>query len=68
MARLLLMRARKTAWLLLAVLLALLVFGTQMPGAWRDETLRATHLPWWLAGVERCNTGIEFALGVGNDG
>ena len=47
-ARLLLMPARKTTWLLLAVLL---VFGTQMQGAWRDETLRATHLPCWLAGM-----------------
>ena len=36
--------SRFAAWLLLAVLLALLVFGTQMPGAWKDETLRATHL------------------------
>ena len=45
------MRARKTAWLLLAVLLALLVFGTQMPGAWRDEAFSVTHLPGELADV-----------------
>jgi hypothetical protein len=37
--------SRFAAWLLLAVLLALLVFGTQMPDAWRDETFRVTHLP-----------------------
>jgi hypothetical protein len=36
---------------LLAVLLAVLVFGTQMPGAWRDETFRVTHLPGQLADV-----------------
>ena len=60
--------SRLAAWLLLAVLMALLVFGTQMPGAWKDETLRVAHLPGELADVARCNTGIEFALGVGNDG
>jgi VanZ family protein len=43
--------SRFAAWLLLAVLLALLVFGTQMPGAWRDETFRVTHLPGQLADV-----------------
>ncbi len=43
--------SRLAAWLLLAVLLALLVFGTQMPGAWKDETLRVAHLPWWLTKV-----------------
>jgi VanZ family protein len=35
----------------LAVLLVLLVFGTQMPGAWRDETFRVIHLPWQLTKV-----------------
>jgi VanZ family protein len=43
--------SRFAAWLLLAVLLALLMFGTQMPGAWKDETLRVAHLPWWLTKV-----------------
>jgi hypothetical protein len=43
--------SRFAAWLLLAVLLTLLVFGTQMPGAWRDETFRVTHLPGQLADV-----------------
>ena len=33
---------------LLAVLLVLLMFGTQMPGAWRDEAFRVTQLPWQL--------------------
>jgi hypothetical protein len=45
--------SRFAAWLLLAVLLALLVFGTQMPGAWRDETLHVAHLPGQLADVAR---------------
>ena len=43
--------SRLAAWLLLAVLLALLVFGTQMPGAWRDEAFSVTHLPGELADV-----------------
>ena len=42
---------RQTALVLLAVLLALLVFGTQMPGAWRDEAFRLTHLPWQMTKV-----------------
>ncbi len=33
------------------MLLALLVFGTQMPGAWRDEAFRVTQLPWQLTKV-----------------
>jgi hypothetical protein len=43
--------SRYTATVLLAVLLALLVFGTQMPGAWRDETFHIAHLPGQLADV-----------------
>ena len=43
--------SRQTAIGLLAVLLFLLFFGTQMPGAWRDETFRVTHLPWQLTKV-----------------
>ena len=30
------------------MLLVLLMFGTQMPGAWRDEAFRVTQLPWQL--------------------
>ena len=43
--------SRKSALALLAVLLVLLIFGTQMPGAWRDEAFRVTHLPWQLTKV-----------------
>jgi VanZ family protein len=43
--------SRKSAWLLLAVLLVLLLFGTQMPGAWRDEAFRGSHLPWQMTKV-----------------
>jgi VanZ family protein len=43
--------SRKTALALLAVLLVLLLFGTQMPGAWRDEAFRVTHLPWQMTKV-----------------
>ena len=42
---------RKSALALLFVLLVLLVFGTQMPGAWRDEAFRVTQLPWQLTKV-----------------
>jgi uncharacterized protein YjeT (DUF2065 family) len=41
---------RRTALGLLAVLLGLGLFGTQMPGAWRDEAFRVTHLPWQTEG------------------
>ena len=37
--------SRQGALVVLAVLLALLVFGTQMPGAWRDGVFRVTQLP-----------------------
>ena len=43
--------SRQAALVLLAVLLMLLVFGTQMPGAWRDEAFRVTQLPWQLTKV-----------------
>jgi len=43
--------SRKAALGLLSVSLVLLLFGTQMPGAWRDEAFRVTHLPWQLTKV-----------------
>jgi VanZ family protein len=43
--------SRQVALGLLAALLAILLFGTQMPGAWRDEAFRVTHLPWQLTKV-----------------
>jgi VanZ family protein len=43
--------SRKSALGLLLVLLVLLLFGTQMPGAWRDDAFRVTHLPWQLTKV-----------------
>jgi VanZ family protein len=42
---------RKYASTLLVVLLVLLLFGTQMPGAWRDEAFRITQLPWQMTKV-----------------
>lgn len=63
--------SRFAAWLLLAVLLALLVFGTQMPGAWKDETLRVAHLPWWLTKVAHFGlfAGMAaLALGLATEG
>ena len=43
--------SRNTALGLLAVLLVLLLFGTQMPGVWRDEAVRAAHMPWQITKV-----------------
>ncbi|MBP6719878.1 MAG: VanZ family protein [Rhodoferax sp.] len=43
--------SRPSALGALTVLLALLVLGTQMPGEWRDEAFRVTHLPWQLTKV-----------------
>jgi hypothetical protein len=40
------MRSRRTAAIALVVLILLLLLGTQMPGAWRDQALQSTHLPW----------------------
>jgi VanZ family protein len=45
------MLSRQNALRVLAVLLVLLLFGTQMPGAWRDEAFRVTQLPWHLTKV-----------------
>ena len=50
---------RKTAVAVLAMLIVLLVFGTQMPGAWRDEAFRVTHLPWQMTKVAHF---VLFAL------
>jgi VanZ family protein len=43
--------SRQSALAVLAVLLVLLLLGTQMPGAWRDEAFRVTQLPWQLSKV-----------------
>jgi VanZ family protein len=43
--------SRQSAFALLAALLVLLMVGTQMPGAWRDEAFRVTQLPWQLTKV-----------------
>ena len=40
------MRSRRTAAIALVVLVLLLLLGMQMPGAWRDQALQSTHLPW----------------------
>ncbi len=41
----------RTAVAALALLVLLLLIGTQMPGAWRDEAFRVTQLPWQLTKV-----------------
>ncbi len=43
--------SHKSALGLLAVLLVALLFGTQMPGAWRDEAVAATRMPWQITKV-----------------
>ena len=43
--------SRLCALRLLVLLLVLLFLGTQMPGAWRDEAFRVTHLPWQMTKV-----------------
>jgi VanZ family protein len=40
--------SRKIATGLLAVLAVLLLLGTQMPGALRNEAFRVMHLPWQM--------------------
>jgi len=45
------MLSRQNALRVLAALLVLLLFGTQMPGAWRDEAFRVSQLPWHLTKV-----------------
>ncbi len=42
---------RKMALSVLVFLLMLLIIGTQMPGAWRDEAFRVTQLPWQFTKV-----------------
>lgn len=61
---------RNTAIAVLAVLLALLLFGTQMPGDWRDEAIRVTHLPWQMTKVAHfvlfaCLAGVARVLPLG---
>ncbi len=43
--------SRNAAWAILAVLLLMLIVGTQMPGAWRDEAFRVSRMPWQLTKV-----------------
>lgn len=40
--------SRKSAIALLVVLLLLLLFGTLIPGVWRDEAFRVAQLPWQM--------------------
>jgi hypothetical protein len=55
--------SRQSALALLAVLLVLLLLGTQMPGAWRDEAFRVTQLPWQWSKVAHFADGIARCLG-----
>jgi hypothetical protein len=48
--------------IVLTVLLVLLL-GTQMPGAWRDEAFRVTQLPWQWSKVAQFADGIARCLG-----
>ena len=56
------------------LLLAVLVFGTQMPGAWRDQAFSVTHLPGQLAdvahfvlfaGIAGLDDWLADAVGIG---
>ena len=60
------MTSRPQAVFLLALLLVSLFFGTQMPGAWRDEVFRVTQLPWQLTKVAHfvLFAGIAFLAHV----
>lgn len=49
---------RWVPWLL-ALLLAALFFGTQMPGGWKDAALQAAGMPWQMTKV------AHFALFCG---
>jgi VanZ family protein len=40
--------SRKSALALLALLFVVLLVGTQIPGAWRDEAFRVAHMPWQM--------------------
>lgn len=51
--------AFRTSVAALVLLVLLLFVGTQMPGAWRDEAFRVTHLPWQLTKVAHF---VVFAL------
>ena len=71
----------KPGWTVLALWLAiaLLVFGTQMPGAWKDSALDAAGLPWqatkvahfsmfmviaWLCRQEPLRWTVWYVLGL----
>ena len=66
--------SRFPACWLLAVLLAVLVFCTQMTGAWRDQAFNVTHLPGQLAdaahfilfaGIAGLDDWLADAVGIG---
>jgi VanZ family protein len=40
--------SRKAALVVLALLFLVLLVGTQIPGAWRDEAFRVAHMPWQM--------------------
>lgn len=44
-------KSKRNAQVLLLTLMLLLLLGTQMPGAWRDEAFRVAHLPWQMTKV-----------------
>ena len=54
--------SRNTAWGLLVLLLGLLLFGTQMPGAWRDGAVSAAHLPWQITKVAHVGLFASMAF------
>lgn len=72
--------SRKTAVVLLGLLFAALLVGTQIPGALRDEAFRLAHLPWqmnkvahfsifaamgWLSHAHPLRFSVARVLGLG---
>ena len=43
------------------MLVAVLLFGTQMPGAWRDVAVAATRMPWQFTKVAHCVLSARMA-------
>ena len=50
---------QQIAWMLLGLQLLALLVGTQMPGAWRSDTVQTLHAPSWVSSFS------HFALFAG---
>ncbi|ABM38475.1 VanZ family protein [Polaromonas naphthalenivorans] len=54
------------AWMLLGLQLLALLVGTQMPGAWRSDTVQTLHAPSWVSSFSHFAlfTGMAMVLAV----